>query len=101
MNNETANEPRLDTVLEEAEGSEDLNCHPCRVAAGMGITLDLCNQFKLDCHQLESILDHPEQFGIAEAQAAIEEIAQNTDHEKAKRLLDYTLCLIKGKCRLD
>ncbi|GAJ16625.1 unnamed protein product, partial [marine sediment metagenome] len=50
-------------ILYEAEISEDTaGCIPCRIAAGIGITKNLCEEFKdeLDCRELAAMVDNPE-----------------------------------------
>lgn len=92
----------LEDILNEAETSEDtLECVPCRIAAGIGITKNLCAEFKneLDCHELAVMIDNPELYTLSQVQAAVEKIAESS-HGEAKELLDYTLCLMKGECRL-
>lgn len=92
----------LEDILYEAEISEDTaECIPCRIAAGIGITKNLCEEFKdeLDCRELAAMVDNPGLYTLSQIQAAIEKIS-GSSHGKPKELLDYTLCLMKGECSL-
>lgn len=86
----------------ERDGSDaKAECSPCRIAAGIGIAEDLCEQFKgeLDCQELADMLEHPEGHSLDDAQKAIEKIAKGSEG-KARELLDYTVCIMKGECPL-
>lgn len=94
---------RLEDILSEAETSEETEgCVPCKVAAGIGITRSLCEEFKeeLDCRELVAMIDNPDVYSLAEVEEAIEKISKNA-RGKPRELLNYTLCLMKGECRLD
>lgn len=93
---------KLSRILNEAESSKDQDCAPCRIAAGIGITKNLCEQYKnqLDCRDLAEMIDNPERYTLAEVQKTIEKIAKNASG-RPKELLDYTVCLMKGECSLD
>lgn len=88
----------ISETLNEAETSEDTSeCVPCRIAAGIGITRNLCQEFKeLDCHEIMTMLDNPENFTVEEAEEAIKKLAQNS-RGKPRELLDYTLSLMRGE----
>lgn len=92
----------LENILYEAESSEEAECVACKIAAGIGITTNLCEEFKgeLNCQELMAMIDHPELYTLEEVQAAIEKIAKNSQG-KAKELLNYTICLMKGECSID
>lgn len=92
----------LEDVLMEAEARGGTDCVACKVAAGIGITKNLCEEFKheLDCGELAAMIDNPELYTLREVEDTIENIAK-TSHGKPRELLDYTLCLMKGKCSLD
>lgn len=89
----------LDDVLAEAEASGGAECLPCKIAAGIGITKGLCEEFKgeLDCRELESMIENPGLYTLGEVEAAIEKISKSAKG-RPKELLDYTVCLMKGKC---
>jgi len=95
-------EKKLEDIFHEAETSEETECEACKIAAGIGITRNLCQEFKdeLDCRELQAIIDNPDVYTLEEAEEAIKKIAENA-RGKPKELLHYTLCLMKGECSLD
>jgi len=92
----------LEDVLYEAETTEGTECAACKIAAGIGITKNLCDEFKheLDCRELLAMIDNPELYTLKEVEDTIENIAKASRGE-ARELLTYTICLMKGECRLD
>lgn len=92
----------LEAVLYEAETTEGTECAACKIAAGIGITRNLCEEFKdeLDCRWLQAMIDNPDLYTLAEVEAAIEKISKNAQG-KPRELLTYTLCLMKGECSVD
>lgn len=94
----------LESALREAESCpiDETGCTACKIAAGIGISTSLCEEFKgqLDCRELMAIIDNPELYTLEEVQTVIEKIAKHSCG-KARELLTYTLCLMKGECSLD
>lgn len=100
---EKLTERRLEDILHEAETSEDTEeCIPCRIAAGIGITKNLCQEFKneLDCRELIAMIENPELYTLEEVEQAVQKIAECAQG-KPRELLTYTLCLMKGECSVE
>lgn len=74
-------------------------CEPCRLAAGIGIADNICQTFKgeLDCQVLEQMLKDPENHTLADAQKAIEQLAEKSEG-KPRELLDRVVCIMNGQC---
>ena len=74
------------------------DCEPCRVAAGIGIAANICEELKgqVDCKDLEVLLDDPNAT-LADAQKAIEKMAEEATG-KSKELLGEVVCIMKGEC---
>ena len=77
-------------------------CVPCNIATALGITKNICEQFKgeLDCHELQHILGHPDAYTTDDAAKAITELSEKATGD-AKELIDCVVTMMRGgECRI-
>lgn len=89
---------RLSDILQEADASREEDCTPCRIAAGLGIARNLCEEFKeLDCREIAAMIDNPQGYTLNDVEKAMQRLLKGA-YGKPRELLDHTLCLMKGDC---
>lgn len=77
-------------------------CVPCNIAAALGITRNICEEYKgeLDCRKLQHIIDHPDVYSTDDAAEAITKLAEKAQG-KAKELMDCVVTMMRGeKCQI-
>lgn len=73
-------------------------CVPCNIAAALGVTKNICEEFKgqIDCQKLQHMLDHPDDYTTDDAAKAITELAEKAEG-KPKELIDCVVKLMHGE----
>ena len=75
---------------------EEVECEPCKVAAGVGVLLNICKKVKnLDCDKLEEKVLNEEMT----PEDLIETILRNTDDKKIRKAVEEIRRLMYGKGR--